>query len=110
MPLYEAKCTECGEHQDVFRPVSQCRDMPDCCGKPMQKVFTPLHVVCDMKPYKSPLDGSWVTSRSQHRNHMKKHDVIEVGNENLDRPRKPQKDPGLRNEIEKNLYQAGVIT
>jgi hypothetical protein len=111
MPIYEAKCNECGEHQDVFRPVSQCGDMPECCGVQMQKVFKPLHVIGDMQPYKSPIDGQWVTSRSQHRQHMKAHGVIEVGNEKLSgKPRKEQKDPKLRKEIEKNLYQAGVIT
>lgn len=41
------------------------------------------YVMRDMEPYKSPIDGSMVTSRSMHRDHMRKHDVIEVGNERL---------------------------
>lgn len=38
-------------------------------------------VMRDLEPYRSPLDGSMVTSRSQHRAHMRQHGVIEMGNE-----------------------------
>lgn len=41
-----------------------------------------LHYVQDdIKPYKSMADGSMITSRSQHRRHLKRHGCIEVGNE-----------------------------
>lgn len=43
-------------------------------------------VMEDMKPYKSPIDGEIISSRSHHRAHMRKHGVIEVGNERLNRP------------------------
>lgn len=33
----------------------------------------------DKAPYLSPLDGSYVTSRSQHREHMIRHGVVEAG-------------------------------
>ena len=33
----------------------------------------------DKQPYRSPLDGTEVTSRSQHREHMIRHNVIEAG-------------------------------
>lgn len=110
MPIYEAKCGTCGNREDVFRPVARCKDMPDCCGKPMTKVFSPINVIEDMKPYKSVVTGEWITSRSQHKQHLKQHDLVEVGNEKLDQAKKPKKDPKLRHEIEKNLYQAGVVT
>ena len=38
-------------------------------------------VVRDIREYQSPLDGSMITSRSAHREHMARHDVIEIGNE-----------------------------
>lgn len=38
-------------------------------------------VIRDMGEYTSPLDGSRITSRSQHRDHIRAHDVVEVGNE-----------------------------
>jgi hypothetical protein len=38
-------------------------------------------VMRDIGEYRSPLDGAMITSRSQHRDHMRAHDVVEVGNE-----------------------------
>lgn len=40
-------------------------------------------VIRDIGEYVSPLDGSTITSRSQHRDHMRAHDVVEVGNERI---------------------------
>lgn len=37
----------------------------------------------DIGEYVSTLDGSHITSRSQHRDHMRRHGVIEVGNERM---------------------------
>lgn len=39
------------------------------------------YIMRDIGEYKSPLDGTMITSRSAHREHMRTHDVIEVGNE-----------------------------
>lgn len=41
------------------------------------------YYVRDIGAYKSPIDGSMITSRSAHRDHLKTHGVIEVGNERL---------------------------
>lgn len=35
----------------------------------------------DMSDYVSPIDNSRISSRSQHREHLKRHGVVEVGNE-----------------------------
>jgi hypothetical protein len=40
-------------------------------------------VIRDIGEYRSPLDGAVITSRSQHRDHMRAHNVIEVGNERI---------------------------
>lgn len=39
------------------------------------------HVMGDIQPYQSMCDGSMVMGRRQHREHLKQHNVIEVGNE-----------------------------
>jgi hypothetical protein len=39
------------------------------------------YVQPDIVPYKSMIDGQMVTSRSQHRRHLKANGCIEVGNE-----------------------------
>lgn len=38
-------------------------------------------IMGDIQPYRSMIDGSWITSRSQHREHLKMHGCREVGNE-----------------------------
>lgn len=41
-----------------------------------------LHLVMpDIKPYTSMIDGSQITSRSQHREHLRSNHCTEVGNE-----------------------------
>lgn len=40
-------------------------------------------VMRDIGEYVSPLDGQHITSRNQHRDHMRAHDVVEVGNEKI---------------------------
>jgi hypothetical protein len=39
------------------------------------------YVVPDIVPYKSMIDGKMVTSRSEHRRHLKAHGCEEVGND-----------------------------
>ena len=39
------------------------------------------HIMPDIKPYKSMITGEVITSRSKHREHLKRHACIEVGNE-----------------------------
>lgn len=38
-------------------------------------------VLEDIKPYKSMITGELITSRSKHREHLRQHGMIEVGNE-----------------------------
>lgn len=40
-------------------------------------------VIRDIGEYRSPIDGAMITSRNQHRDHMRAHDVVEVGNERI---------------------------
>ena len=35
----------------------------------------------DIKPYRSMIDGSIITSRSQHREHLKANGCVEIGND-----------------------------
>ena len=67
-------------------------------GKMIEKIQSPqkeqLHYVQeDIKPYKSMADGTIISSRSQHRRHLKRHGCIEIGNEKMEsRPATPQND------------------
>ena len=46
----------------------------------MTKQVAPM-VHSDIAGYISQVDGSWIDSRSKHRNHLKQHRMIEVGND-----------------------------
>lgn len=68
--------------------------------------FTPggYTVMGDIAPYQSVIDGTLITSRSRHREHLRAHGCIEVGNE---RP-KPRQETwtatrGLREELAARL-------
>lgn len=39
------------------------------------------HVIGEIQPYKSMITGEMITSRSQHREHLRKHGCVEVGND-----------------------------
>jgi hypothetical protein len=52
------------------------------------------YVMPDIQPYKSMIDGRMITSRSQHRRHLKANNCIEVGNED---PTRFVKQPKVEN-------------
>jgi len=60
-----------------------------------------LHVIPDIQPYKSMIDGSVITSRSVHRAHLKQHGCVEIGNDSSLRaqPKPIAPPPGLKDEI-----------
>lgn len=49
----------------------------------MDRGQTGVHfeVMPDIQPYRSMADGTLIESRSKHREHLKRHHCIEVGNE-----------------------------
>lgn len=54
----------------------------------------------DLKPYRSMADGSLITSRSKHREHLRAHNCVEIGNETKHLQPKPMRSPpGLKDEI-----------
>ena len=38
-------------------------------------------VMSDIEGYISQVDGTWIKSRSHHRDHLKQHRMIEIGND-----------------------------
>lgn len=60
------------------------------------------HIMGDIKPYQSMIDGSVITSRSRHREHLRAHGCIEVGNDSsVTNPqyRPPSSPPGLKEKL-----------
>ena len=61
---------------------------------------TSAQIIGDIKPYKSMIDGREITSRSKHREHLREHRCIEVGNETKYLKPKPlTSPPGLKDAI-----------
>lgn len=58
--------------------------------------------VADIKPYKSAVTGEIVGGRAQHREHMRRHNLVEIGNEKI-RPRAASELPGLREDLMKTI-------
>ena len=60
-----------------------------------------IHFMPDIQPYRSMIDGTMITSRSQHREHLRQHNCVEVGNDSsLKKPYKPSEPPpGLKDTL-----------
>ena len=84
MPAYDLRCSE-GHVAEVFIPLSRFDDpLAPCerCGAPCQRMISaPMIHQGEIYDYASPIDGEQVVSRHQHHEHMKKHNVIEMGSE-----------------------------
>lgn len=98
MPLYDIECVQCGKQTDVFRKISNYNDLPECCGRPMVRMLSAPEVIADKTCYKSQKTGEMITSRTQHKNHLKQHGLIEVGNEKM--PEKKPQEPTKKDKLE----------
>ena len=69
-------------------------------------------IVKDIAPYKSMITGETITSRSRHREHLKAHGCIEVGDQvdymvkNIRRPEPP---PGLHDVMMRAAHRHGIF-
>lgn len=65
------------------------------------------HIMPDIQPYQSMIDGREIASRSRHREHLRDHGCVEVGNDSsLKKPRPPlQSPPGLKEKIIRAVNQ-----
>jgi hypothetical protein len=65
------------------------------------------YVMPDIQPYQSMADGTMITSRSEHREHLKKHGLQEIGNETKYlKPGKDLRKAGQKQAIIESLQRA----
>lgn len=66
-----------------------------------------FQVMPDISPYMSMIDGTVITSRSKHREHLRDHGCVEIGNDSSlkARPKPLQSPPGLKDEIIRAVHQ-----
>lgn len=81
MPVYEVRCLKCGKHEDIFRRLAEYDDLPMCCDQVMTRCLSAPSVMPDIQPYRSMATGEMITSRSQHRNHLKSRGLVEIGDQ-----------------------------
>ena len=61
-------------------------------------------VISDITPYISMVDGSVISSRSKHREHLKAHGCVEVGNESME----PRKTSWIENKSNKEALRREI--
>jgi predicted nucleic acid-binding Zn ribbon protein len=83
MPTYEYCCRTCSNTATEYRSVEHRNLGPICsCGDQMDKVISaPSMIMPDIQTYRVPGTQKYITSRSQHREHLRSNGLIEVGNE-----------------------------
>lgn len=64
-------------------------------------------VMNDIQPYKSMQTGEIISSRSHHKEHLRKHGLIEIGNEKMPerRPEPKYNSDEVKNAIARQLYR-----
>ena len=104
--MYRIKCDTCSREEDIFRSLANMEDLPECCGIRTHRMICAPMVIADIQPYqamgvdvatgKAPM----ITSRSTHRQYLKRNNYVEVGNEMPDmRQRKVEGDFNVRAEL-----------
>jgi hypothetical protein len=73
--------------------------------KASDKIAAPM-VMGDIQPYRSVVDGSTIGGRRQHRDHLKAHGCVEVGNE-FKPPRRSELPP-VSADIQRAMQDEGL--
>ena len=60
-------------------------------------------IIQDIKPYRSTITGEEIGSRSTHRNHLRQHGMVELGNEYPKERRIPDA-PDLKADLARVVY------
>lgn len=70
-----------------------------------QREPSSAYIMPDIAGYKSMQTGEWISSRSQHREHLKAHRLIEIGNEKMSNKPRPIDRAGIRRAAENAVRQ-----
>jgi putative FmdB family regulatory protein len=84
MPTYVFECPVCEHIEEKVLSVSERNEAPSHCGTRMARIITAPHMQPDINPYQAVAGdraGQWITSRSEHREYLKRNRLVEVGNE-----------------------------
>jgi len=100
MPIYTLKCHACDRTEDVYRTVADIdRDLPECHGQRMTRKLCAPMIAADIRPYRSVVTGEQIDGRSQHREHLRKHHLVEIGSEKQPEFKAPDVSRDLRADL-----------
>lgn len=63
-----------------------------------------VYIQGDIQPYRSMVTGEVIQSRSTHRDHLKAHGKIELGNEKFEPTRRPET-TGIKEDLARAIQQ-----
>lgn len=63
------------------------------------------YVIPDIAGYKSMQTGEWIPGRRQHREHLKQHSLVEIGNEPIREAKRPTYNSDeVKRELARHFY------
>lgn len=83
MPVYRVKCHACEYVGEIFRKMSEYDDLPLHCDMPVTRVICAPMVSVDIPAYRATATGEMIEGRVQHREYLRKNNLVELGNEKL---------------------------
>ena len=70
-----------------------------------------VQIMREIEPYRSQITGEWITSRAKHQEHLRKHGMVEIGNDSsLTKPRKSFPDAAPQQRKELLIAQVNAMT
>lgn len=82
MPLYQARCPQCGSYAEYRRSIDERMDTPVCdCGSRMDKVIytAPTGVVTGkFEPFVSMVDGTLIRNNRELQEHNRRNNVVNL--------------------------------
>lgn len=108
MPIYSVRCKKCGAEDEIYRSIADMDDLPNHCHRRMERTIGRTNLIADIKPYKSMITGEMITSRSHHREHLKRHNCFEIGNE-VDAHLKAAKKPRIVDKERRKAQIADIV-
>lgn len=86
-----------------MRPISEYKAVTHCdCGAVATKLVSAPRVIPDIAPYQSVVTGERIKGRAHHKQHLKDHNLVEVGNERIEQKEEalPPVGPDIKRSIE----------
>lgn len=78
MPLYTFQCSN-GHRHTIYSKIDHRDDTRQCesCGANLLRQVEAPYVQTDITPYRSPVDGHWVNSKTERREDLRRNNSIE---------------------------------